>query len=88
MDARQRNRAAAFSFLLQGTVTLSGGCEPCDTRPRKETPIAPDYRGYRFPPETSAHAAWLYFRFALSLRDVEELLAAWRVVVSDATIRR
>src|SRR5258707_6918381 len=32
-------------------------------------------RGYRFPPETIQRAIWLYYRFTLSLRDVEELLA-------------
>src|SRR4029453_13500633 len=38
-------------------------------------PRNPDYRGYRFPPEIIAHAVWLYHRFCLSFRDVEELLA-------------
>ena len=33
------------------------------------------YRGYRFAPDVIAHAVWLYHRFALSLRDVEDLLA-------------
>jgi len=33
---------------------------------------APDYKGYRFPPEIISHAVWLYFRFSLSFRDVEE----------------
>jgi putative transposase len=33
------------------------------------------YDGYRFPPEIIRHAIWLYLRFTLSLRDVEELLA-------------
>ncbi len=33
------------------------------------------YRGYRFPPEIISHSVWLYHRFALSFRDVEELLA-------------
>ena len=33
------------------------------------------YRGYRFPPEIIQRAVWLYYRFTLSLRDVEELLA-------------
>ena len=36
---------------------------------------APSYHGYRFPPDIIAHAAWLYFRFSLSFRDVEDLLA-------------
>ncbi len=36
---------------------------------------APDYTGFRFPPEIISHAVWLYFRFSLSFRDVEELMA-------------
>jgi len=45
----------------------------------KTTPTDPDYRGYRFPPEIISHAVWLYFRFSLSFRDVEELLAQCRI---------
>jgi hypothetical protein len=33
------------------------------------------YRGYRFPPEIISYAVWLYHRFCLIFRDVEELLA-------------
>ena len=33
------------------------------------------YRGYRFPPGIISHSVWLYHRFSLSFRDVEELLA-------------
>jgi putative transposase len=36
---------------------------------------APNSKGYRFPPEMISHAVWLYFRFFLSFRDGEELLA-------------
>ena len=35
--------------------------------------------GYRFPPEVISYAVWLYFRFPLSLRMVEELLAKWHL---------
>jgi putative transposase len=45
------------------------------------------YKGYRYPIEVIGHAVWLYHRFALSLRDVEELLVARGVVVSYETIR-
>jgi transposase-like protein len=34
------------------------------------------YAGYRFPAEVISHAVWLYFRFPLSLRMVEEMLGA------------
>ncbi len=47
----------------------------------------PLYRGYRFPAEIISHAVWLYFRFALSHRDVEDLLAERGVQVSYEAIR-
>lgn len=46
------------------------------------------YKRHRFPPEIIAHAVWLYFRFPLSLRLVEEMLLERRIVVSYETIRR
>ena len=48
----------------------------------------PTYAGYRFPAELIAYAVWLYFRFPLSLRMVEEMLAARGISVSYETIRR
>ena len=45
------------------------------------------YKRHRFPPEVIRHAVWLYFRFTLSLRDVEELMAQRGVEVSYETIR-
>ena len=49
-------------------------------------PVSP-FRGYRFPPEIITHAVWLYHRFALSHRDVEELLAERGIQVSYEAIR-
>jgi putative transposase len=46
------------------------------------------YRGYRFPPAIISHAIWLYFRFPLSLRMVEEMLAARNILVSHETVRQ
>ncbi len=46
------------------------------------------YTGYRFPPEIIQQAIWLYLRFTLSLRDVEDLLAERGVAVSYETVRR
>jgi len=54
----------------------------------KTTPTAPSYKGFRFPPEIISHAVWLYFRFSLSFRDVEELLAQRGIVVSYETVRQ
>jgi putative transposase len=46
------------------------------------------YRRHRFPPEIIQHAIWLYLRFTLSYRDVEELLAERGIDVSYETVRR
>ncbi len=42
----------------------------------------------RFPPDAIRHAVWLYFRFTLSYRDVEDLLAERGLTVSNESIRR
>jgi putative transposase len=49
---------------------------------------SPPYAGHRFPGEVISHAVWLYFRFPLGLRMVEEMLAARGVIVSHETVRR
>jgi putative transposase len=46
------------------------------------------YKGYRFPPEIIQHAIWLYLRFTLSFRDVEDLLAERVIILSYETVRR
>ena len=46
------------------------------------------YAGYRFPPVIIQQAVWLYARFTLSFRDVEDLLAERGIVVSYETVRR
>ena len=48
---------------------------------------APLYRRHRFPAEIISHTVWLYFRFALSFRDVEEIMAVRGIVVSYEAIR-
>ena len=46
------------------------------------------YAGHRFPPELISYTVWLYYRFPLSLRMVEEMLAFRGIVVSHETIRQ
>ena len=46
------------------------------------------YAGYRFPPGIIHRAIWLYLRFTLSFRDVEDLLAERGIIASYETIRR
>ena len=54
--------------------------------PANATALSP-FRGYRFPAEIITHAVWLYHRFSVSHRDVEELLAERGVQVSYEAIR-
>ena len=46
------------------------------------------YAGYRFPPAIIHRAIWLYLRFTLSFRDVEDLLSERGITVSYETVRR
>nr|WP_173238356.1 IS6 family transposase [Sphingomonas sp. SH]ALZ45884.1 Mobile element protein [Sphingomonas sp. SH] len=46
------------------------------------------YRGFRYPREIISHVVWLYFRFSLSFRDIEELMASRGIVVTYETIRQ
>src|ERR1700734_511067 len=46
------------------------------------------YRRHRFPPPVIQHAIWLYRRFTLSYRDVEDLLAERGLDISYETVRR
>ena len=78
--------ATKRSGTLRGVVTFG----PCRARPLplilQMTKIS--YAGYRFPPEIIQQAIWLYVRFTLSFRDVEDLLSERGIAVSYETVRR
>ena len=59
-----------------------------DQRPVAGNAQKISYAGYRFPPEVIHQAIWLYLRFTLSFRDVEDLLAERGSMVSYQTVRR
>jgi len=48
----------------------------------------PSYQRHRFPSEIISHAVWLYHRFCLSFREVEELLAERGITVTYETVRQ
>ncbi|MEH0630594.1 IS6 family transposase [Streptomyces stelliscabiei] len=50
--------------------------------------VAPSYKGHRYPVEVISHCVWLYHRFPLSFREVEELMLERGVTVSYETVRR
>jgi putative transposase len=58
--------------LVNSLSGLSSFCLVCDIRPMS-TPLTKRYKHRRFPVEIISHGVWLYFRFCLSSRDVEEL---------------
>jgi hypothetical protein len=68
-----------------GTVNLLPWC--CNRYMNTPNLDWPSYRGYRFSATVISHCVWLYFRFSLSYRDVEEMMAERGVVVSYETIR-
>jgi putative transposase len=47
--------------------------------------VSPSYKGHRYPVEVISHCVWLYFRFPLSFREVEELMLERGVTVSYET---
>jgi putative transposase len=48
----------------------------------------PSYQHHRFPSEIISHAVWLYHRFSLSFREVEELLAEQGITVTYESVRQ
>jgi putative transposase len=49
--------------------------------------VVPSYKGFRYPAEIMSHCVWLYYRFPLSFREVEEMMLERGVVVAYETIR-
>jgi hypothetical protein len=77
-------RRAPSTWLLAGLRIGSRAGYP----DAMTTPVCPSYAGHRFPAEVISHAVWLYFRFPLSLRMVEEMLAARGIIVSHESVRQ
>ncbi|WP_328543737.1 IS6 family transposase [Streptomyces europaeiscabiei] len=50
--------------------------------------VSPSYKGYRYPVAVISHCVWLYHRFPLSFREVEELMLEGGIVLSYETVRR
>ena len=70
--------------LLSG---LFSACLVCHIH-QMHTPSSNRYKHHRFPAEIISHGVWLYYRFCLSYRDVEELLFALGIVVTYEAIRK
>ena len=72
-------------MALCGACQVAGGSHPERGVRWRMTQIG--YRGFRFPPDVIQRAVWLYLRFGLSLRDVEDILAERGIEVTYETIR-
>ncbi len=78
------------SFVARKYSVLSGHCQ-VNSPPRHNAQMHPRrsrYLRHRFPSDIISHAVWLYHRYGLSFRDVEDLLAERGVIVSYETIRQ
>ncbi len=82
--SERANPRVLTSFRARGGV-LSSSVGAWQTWPMKHDTLR--YHGYRFPPEIISHAVWLYHRFGVSFRDVEDLLAQHGITVSYEAIR-
>ena len=81
-------RRDPFAKILLGYERSLGWALRHGKLPRRLRRHEGRYSGYRFPPEIIQQAIWLYLRFTLSFRDVEDLLAERGVVVPYETVRR
>jgi hypothetical protein len=72
---------------IGGAATMADMNRTAQPR-RAPVTSAVSYAGYRFPPDVISDAVWLYYRFPLSLRMVEELLAARGIELTYETVRR
>jgi hypothetical protein len=95
-DRRNASVGSIWSLILfkasrtiapQGIVTAIRACGIAGGQIAKGMKKI-SYKGYRFPPEIIQQAIWLYIRFTLSFRDVEDLLAERGIMVSYETVRR
>jgi putative transposase len=68
-------------------LPLSSSCLVWQTRRMNTPPITNPYRRHRFPAEIISYCVWLYFRFCLSYRKVEELMAARGVILTYEAVR-
>lgn len=78
MGSRAKERSGRLDHIVSA---------PSSLRQDTITPLSNAYRGYFLPGVVIAHAVWLYLRFPLSLRDVEEILAGRGIGVTHETIR-
>ena len=75
-----------FGYMA-GIVNLLGPHTVCQSCRMNTPPATTKYKNHRFPVEIISHAVWLYLRFCLSFRDVEEILLERGVVVTYEATR-
>jgi putative transposase len=76
----------AGSFGVDAAIMSAVKSTTQQNTPVTDKPLS--YAGYRFPPDVISYSVWLYYRFPLSLRMVEELLAARGIELTHETVRR
>ena len=76
------------NYTQDGIVNLFGSLTVWQSCGMDAPPATTTYKNHRFPGAFISHAVWLYFRFPLGLRMVEELLASRGIIVSHETVRQ
>jgi len=76
----QRKIVSAVTMVLSSSRPIGQTDDMKNTKPL--------YHGYGFPPEIISRAVWLYYRFCLSYRDIEDLLAERGIAVSYESVRQ
>ena len=88
MQGSAGSNAAAAMTVLRALSTCWGPSRCGKIAAWIPNPPPPQYKNHRFPVEIISHAVWLYFRFCLSFRDVEEILFERGVGVTYEAIRK
>jgi putative transposase len=95
LSSRQNEAEFALQISRSGLTPLPGIVKLSRWRVHRKSfhdrilrIISDFHAGHRFPPAVISCAVWLYFRFPLSLRMVEEMLAARSVEVTYETVRQ
>jgi hypothetical protein len=72
---------------FRGSFPFPSSALVCHTRRMNTPPTSDPYERHRFPAEIISHCVWLYFRFCLSYRDVEELMAERGILLTYEAVR-
>jgi hypothetical protein len=84
---QERSMVSSRCWQVEGDAATISGMKRTTLPQRAPATGTISHAGYRFPPDVISYAVWLYYHFPLSLRMVEELLAARGIELTYETVR-